>query len=63
MLNEFRLRIDLGNSAMQTAGDVAAALRDVAARLDECPTWERGDRGNIVDKNGNTVGTWKLDDD
>ena len=52
---KFTLDIDLGNDAMQTADDVAEALRRVAKRLE-------ADRdlssGLIRDLNGNTVGVW-----
>jgi sulfur carrier protein ThiS len=52
----FQLQIKLGNEAMQTASDVADALRRVAERLDE-----RGfDAPSIVrDANGNLVGAWE----
>ena len=33
-MNEFTLRIKMGNDAMQTPEDVAASLRDIANRLD-----------------------------
>jgi hypothetical protein len=52
MFDVFTLTIKLGNSAMQSGPDVAAALRDVAERI------ENGleARGAIRDANGNTVG-------
>jgi hypothetical protein len=53
----FQLQIKLGNEAMQTASDVADALRRVAERLDErgfdAPT------GIVRDINGNLVGAWE----
>jgi hypothetical protein len=53
----FKLTIALGNEAMRTGPDVAAALRDVAYKLDhEQPVWEFP----IHDANGNRVGSYKL---
>lgn len=57
MANQFKLKIKLGNDAMQTPEDVAAALRKVASRL-EGQTLE----GRIRDINGNTVGAFEYDD-
>lgn len=53
MQGEFKLEIKLGNSAMQGAGQVAGALREVAAKIDR----GRYD-GKIMDDNGNSVGTY-----
>lgn len=50
------LRINLGNAAMQTGDDVAGALRNVAARVEEFGSLEDGLRLLIVDDNGNRVG-------
>ena len=56
-MNEFTLRIELGNEAMQTPEDVAASLREIANRLD----WGMYRRsGEILDMNGNTVGEWRF---
>lgn len=56
-MGEFVLKIKLGNEAMQSAEDVAYALRDLANRLeDSYPT-----DGSIVDTNGNVVGYWTLE--
>ena len=56
-MNEFTLRITLGNEAMQTPEDVAASLRDIANRLD----WGMYRRsGEILDMNGNRVGEWEF---
>ena len=56
-MNEFTLRIKLGNDAMQTPEDVAASLRDIANRLD----WGMYRRsGEILDYNGNVVGDWEF---
>ena len=54
-MNEFTLRIKLGNEAMQTPEDVADRLRAVADRLDYgMDLWS----GKILDYNGNKVGEW-----
>ena len=54
-MNEFTLRIKLGNEAMQTPGDVADRLLAVANRLN-CGLDRRS--GKILDYNGNVVGEW-----
>jgi len=47
----FKVDLELGNDAMQSAEDIADALRDIAKKL------EKGiSDGKIMDKNGNTVG-------
>jgi hypothetical protein len=52
-MKNFKLRIELGNEAMQTPEDVVRALRDVAERLEGY-----SDFHSIIirDVNGNTVG-------
>ena len=60
---KFELKIDLGNESMQDNHDVAAALRDVAARLSAFVSsgWSPyALDGKIVDRNGNTVGSWEV---
>lgn len=57
---KFTLTIKTGNDAMETPGDVAAALRKVADRIG-CP-WLPGDTGTILDANGNTVGRWEMNE-
>jgi hypothetical protein len=54
-MDEFKVKITLGNAAMETAEDVARALRDVAEALEDGRT-----EGPIFDDNGNKVGTFKL---
>lgn len=54
-MNEFTLRITLGNDAMQTPEDVGEVLRAVANRLDY--VMDRSN-GEIRDYNGNVVGEW-----
>lgn len=60
----FKLKIALGNDAMQTTTDVADALRGVAdyiAGIGDQPNgdWHL-DAGSIRDVNGNTVGSWEV---
>lgn len=57
---EFKLNIELGNAAMDTAGDVARALEAVAHKLrhEDCIDCT----GSIRDENGNRVGSWKVQD-
>lgn len=51
----FTVEITLGNDAMLTAEDVAAALRTIANKL------ETGNhKGRVMDVNGNTVGSYCL---
>lgn len=63
---KFILSIDLGNDAMQTASNVAAALRDVASRLASVSRARMTDdtheiSGMIHDVNGNRVGGWHVE--
>ena len=55
----FSLKIKLGNEAMQTPEDVAAALRSVAQAVDRVGV-SSGEYGTIRDLNGNTVGSWRV---
>jgi hypothetical protein len=55
MMDEFKVKITLGNAAMETAEDVATALHEVAERLKDGET-----EGTIMDDNGNKVGTFRL---
>lgn len=57
----FQMEIALGNEAMQEASDVATALAALSNKL-HLEGWQ--DRtGSIRDANGNTVGTWWVEDD
>jgi len=62
MTKKFKLKIILGNEAMQTPEDVGNALEYIAMRLKRGAT-----DGNIKDANGNNVGTFygdfELDDE
>lgn len=49
--NRFVVEIAMGNEAMKTIGDVAAALRAIARRVEE-----RQGSGKVLDENGNSVG-------
>ena len=53
---KFTLQIELGNEAMQTPEDIADALRKAASKL------EAGyGTGNIMDLNGNSVGSYAIE--
>ena len=56
-MNEFTLRIKMGNEAMQTPEDVANRLLAVANRLNYGMDRQSGE---ILDMNGNKVGEWKF---
>ncbi len=72
---KFRLLIVLGNEAMQSPGDVAGKLREVADKLDHLDATRNStgpgghfetelvDRGVIRDINGNRVGSWVADEE
>ena len=53
----FTLFIKLGNDAMRTPEDVAAALEIVTAQVREECCQQRG----IYDLNGNRVGDWRFE--
>jgi hypothetical protein len=55
-MGEFVLRIKLGSSAMQSAEDVAWALRKLADLLEQPGPTD----GKLMDLNGNAVGSWTL---
>lgn len=56
-LGTFRLEITMGNDAMDSPADVAAALRVIADQLDADP-WKHP--RTVRDLNGNTVGAWDV---
>ena len=56
MVKNFKLKIELGNDAMQTPEDVAEALEGVASRLKNTGRRE----GAIFDTNGNKVGAYEF---
>ena len=56
--SEFKIKISMGNDAMQTSDDVVTALKQVIKKL------ESGrDGGNILDENGNNVGNFDFTED
>lgn len=63
----FKLKIELGNAEMRNPHHVADALEILAARLRPpyCYFGEEDsvESGNIRDLNGNTVGSWKLEEE
>ncbi len=54
-MNQFTLKIKLGNDAMQTHDDVREALLEVCDKLEH-----QQNECSIRDINGNTVGTWEF---
>jgi len=56
-MDKFILTIEMGNDAMTTLEDVAAALLSVANKLDNGRSG-----GKIMDANGNVVGTFEFVD-
>lgn len=61
---KFKLEIELGNDAMLTAWDVGNAVSNaMKRRLTGNTTLIAGDRGRIVDVNGNKVGSWVVEGD
>ena len=59
-MQQFTLTIELGNEAMQTPRNVAAALKRVSAAIN-AGDWHPGHTKSIMDPNGNRVGSWKFD--
>jgi hypothetical protein len=60
-MDDFNLHIEMGNDAMSTLDDIAEALEHAADRLRSDHRWSPDDaEGSIVDRNGNTVGNWKV---
>ena len=58
---KFRLEIELGNDAMQSAQDVFDAIE---SHGDTNPTPFKGGESSIIrDVNGNTVGKWEVIDE
>lgn len=53
----FKLKIEVGNAAMETTADVAEALHAVARKIGDTNQTE-GESGRILDYNGNPVGTY-----
>lgn len=56
-MRRFTFTIELGNDAMLTRDDIAECLCKVAMNLVDGSR----DTGCIRDRNGNAVGTWKID--
>lgn len=58
---EFRLRIDTGNEAMETPGDIGRALKKLGTKFCQGADGpEVRDCGKIMDDNGNSVGQWEV---
>ena len=59
------LSIEFGpdcNDAMQDSVDVANALRRTAVKVSEHRELEVGDKGKVMDFNGNSVGKWEIEE-
>lgn len=66
MSQTFTVTLELGNDAMRTAGAVVASLRKIAnqiqeERYPEDPLYPTDSR-SVRDRNGNTVGSWNVDE-
>lgn len=59
----FTLEITLGNAAMQDGSDVANALDQVSAKVQQAIPAVAGDGWIIRDENGNTVGRCRFEDE
>lgn len=58
---KLKLEVTLGNEAMQTADDVAAAIqRSLTTAAQLVSSYHVGDSFHIKDANGNTVGRWEV---
>lgn len=57
---DFKLKIKLGNEAMQNGHDIAGALRKIAVVVGDYNEVSPGMGGGIRDLNGNTVGEWEV---
>lgn len=61
---KFSLEINLGNDAMRTYGDIAGALRRVAANIEKNHDFQEeahhDAEGDIKDPLGNSVGSWAI---
>jgi DUF917 family protein len=55
--SKFALTIDLGNAAMDSRSDIAAALTKVAKQITNV-AMSKGIVVKIMDENGNSVGSW-----
>ena len=58
----FRLEIEMGNEAMRTYADIAAATRRILADFANRLELLQDDAGRIYDANGNKVGHWSADE-
>jgi hypothetical protein len=62
-MSQFILKIDLGNDAMKTPGDIIQALTGVIETLGENsnhPAYTKMNAGSIRDINGNVVGHYEV---
>ena len=62
MTANFTLTIEMGNEAMRTYADIAAATRRIFADFASRTELLQDDAGRIYDANGNKVGHWSSDE-
>ena len=58
----FTLDIQMGNDAMQTYADIAAAVQRIFSDFARQHKNVEDNAGRIYDANGNKVGTWSIDE-
>lgn len=61
-MKRFKLEIELENDAMRKAWEVGAAVESAMVRR-TTDLFNVGDKGRIVDANGNKVGSWVVEGD
>ena len=65
MQKSFTVELELGNEAMESANDIATALRAIADQVEQHnsqvlrPMHSR----SVMDSNGNTIGSWNIQED
>lgn len=59
-MSKFTLTINLGNEAMRGKDDIATLLRLVSNELNIEDEPYIGEKRNVYDINGNTVGSWQV---
>ena len=58
----FNVTINLGNAAMQTGQDIGKALTNLSNGVFGIFNFTTNDSGVVKDTNGNTVGTWQVNE-
>lgn len=60
-MGKFKLSITMGEDSMQEPGDLAAALRELATKIEALAPRETSARGGILDDNGTSCGSWTFE--